>query len=298
MPKVADRVLMFVPERWGEVDRFLNFYRHTYCFNIRDQRALSGVRAHFQKALRLISLAEKLKPNLQIDRDELEAQGFTAAANADEIATVIEAAILEMYSTLDCMVKVMRAVYGPSTSGFKESTRRVFQSPHSIQGAFPEPIKEAIASARWYFRLLYLRDELTHLSTGRVHSDAETGQVRYDHYGLKEGEKPLTIDDIFGWLAATVSDVNGLVGLVFHYLNETLSDREVFQLCGMVEGRMLHRYVSPIGALTFNSGRCGAWIWFEKPDLPTCPFRESCGAYLNKAPVPDDAPPSSLQPPT
>ncbi len=39
MPKVADRVLMFAPERWGEVDRFLSFYHHTYSFPEWDKRA-------------------------------------------------------------------------------------------------------------------------------------------------------------------------------------------------------------------------------------------------------------------
>lgn len=55
-------------------------------------------------------------------------------------------------------------------------------------------------------------------------------------------------------------------------------------MCGMVEGRLLHRYVDPSKPLDFNSGRCGSWIWFELPENPTCPFKEFCGAYLDKEP--------------
>ena len=157
-------------------------------------------------------------------------------------------------------------------------------------------MEAAIASAGWTKRLINLRDELTHLATGNIHMDAATGVVRYDHRGLKEADKPLSIEDIYGWLQTTVDQVNGLTGQVFHHLNQTLVDRESYETCGMVGGRFLWRYVSPVGELTFNSGRCGAWIWFEKPDLPTCPFVDSCGAYQRKAPPPAGAPPPALAP--
>lgn len=124
MPKIADALLMFVPEHWGQVERFIRFYAHTYSLNARDQRAVVGVRNHFDKASRLLELAQKLRPNLMIDHEQLETQGFTPAANAAEIATVIEASILELYSCLDCTVQVLRAIYGKTSRGFKESSAR------------------------------------------------------------------------------------------------------------------------------------------------------------------------------
>jgi hypothetical protein len=296
MPKVADHLLMFVPETWGEVDRFLNFYEQTYAFQPRDKRAVAGVRGHFMKADRLIELAGKLRPNLAIDNTELEEKGFTPAVNAEEIVTVVEAAILEMYSTIDCTVKVLRAVYASKSRGFKDSTRKFFQSAAKIEGEFPDKLQELVASATWYWRLLTLRDELTHLATGHLHTDHKTGLVHYDHFGLKEGDKPLSIEDVFGWLSTTLAQVNAFTGSVFHHLNRTLADKEMFQACGMVQGRMLWRYVSPAnGPLTFNSGRCGAWTWFEKPELPTCPFVGFCGAYQRKAPAPPGDAPSVLE---
>jgi hypothetical protein len=296
MPKIADALVAFTPERWGEVARFRHFYDHTYKFSDRERRALAGAENHFEKALVLIKLAERLRPNLEIDRDQLETGGYTPAVNAREIATVIEAAILEFYSTVDCAVKVMRAVYGPKTRGFKDSTRKVFQAPHSITGDFPEAIREAIAGAGWYWRLLHLRDELVHYAPGHIHQDHQTHAIRYDHYGLKEGGKDLSIEDIYGWLSTTTAQLNAFLGTIFHHFNATLVDKESFEMCGMVQGRVLHRYVSPVGELTFNNGRCGAWVWFEKPEFPTCPFVEHCGAYQRKAPVPDGDPPQYLDP--
>ncbi len=284
MPKVAEAVLMFAPESWGQVDRFRRFWSTTYTFGGRDQRAVTGVEAHFQKCVRLMNLAEKLRPNLQIDEAQLNERGVTPADNACELATVIEAAILEIYSSVDCAVKVLRAIYGPGTRGFKDSTRSLFQKISKMSGSFPDELKPLIEGASWYWRLLHLRDELTHLETGDVRLKPETGLVWYIHQGLKDGDKPLIIDDIFGWLHEMISEVNSFLGAVFNHLNGTLADKPIFQICGMVHGRILHRWLSPVGNLTFDSGACGAWIWFEQPGNPTCPFMGVCGAYRNKAP--------------
>jgi hypothetical protein len=275
---------MFAPERWGEVDRFQRLYTGTYNLEPRTQRALTGVSAHFGKAIRLSRLAERLRPNLQEDRDQLEEHGFTPAENAAQLATVIEAAILELYSCIDCLVKVLRGVYGPGTRGFKDSTRGFFQGVEKLSGSFPIELKLVVAEAHWYARLQRLRDDLTHLDTGHVRLDDATMVVRYVHYGMKEAGGPLEIEDIFGWFTDTSSQVNAFLGRVFHHLNTTLSEVPVFQMCGMVDGRALHRFVVPRGPITFDSGSCGAWAWFELPENPTCPFKDACGAYLNKAP--------------
>jgi hypothetical protein len=284
MPKIAAALKMFNPELWGQVERFKHFYEHTYNLESRDKRAVAGVGNHFMKARTLADLAIKLRPNLQIDRDQLETLGFTPAANSDEIATVIEASILELYATLDCVVKVLRAIYGKTSRGFKDSTRATLEHPEKIEGSFPNPLKTAIADAAWTKRLLHLRDELTHLATGHVHMDHQTSEVRYDHHGLKEGENILSIPDIYAWLESEIELVNALTGVVFHHLNGTLANRESFESCGMAQGKFLWRYVSPVGDLTFDSGRCGAWIWFEKPGETPCPFIPMCGAYQRKAP--------------
>jgi hypothetical protein len=42
---------------------------------------------------------------------------IASAANGKEIATVIEAAILELYSTPDYVVKMLRAIYGLRRQG-------------------------------------------------------------------------------------------------------------------------------------------------------------------------------------
>ncbi|MCK1481536.1 MULTISPECIES: hypothetical protein [unclassified Bradyrhizobium] len=145
-PQTLPTVRVFAPEQWGEVDRFANFYAGTYQFSDRDQRAVSGVANHFEKALTLQSLAVKLRPGLDIDHDQLNKNGFTPALNSHELSAVIEASALELYSSVDCTTKVLRAD-GAGSRSFPGSTRKLFQNIDKVTGSFPEEVKDAFRAA-------------------------------------------------------------------------------------------------------------------------------------------------------
>jgi hypothetical protein len=278
-------VRVFAPEQWGELDRFSNYYEGTYKFAERDKRAVSGVANHFRKALTLQTLATKLRPGLDIDREQLAKHGFTPALNSHEVSAVVEASILELYSSLDCTIQVLRAIYEPDSRSFPKSTRRLFRNFENVTGSFPETLKEAFRAADWYDGLLYWRDELTHLATGHCSMDHKTGAVSYMHPGMKLRGNVFIIEDIFAWLTETIGRVNSFMAVVFQHLNATLKPTLVQQVCGFVQGRILMRYLDPTEPLTFDSGRCFAYQWFEKPENPTCPFVEHCGAYQRKMPL-------------
>ncbi len=282
MPRAAQLVLLFWPERMGEAERFAMFYSGTYSFSARDKRAVGGAINHFVKAHRLFLLAKKLIPNLDLDDAQMEERGSTPADNASELATVLEASFLELYSSLDCVVKTLFAIYHPKASDKQKSTRRFFQNPDPTRTKMPPEVVAMMADTGWYKRLLSMRDELTHLATGSVHRDRETKLIRYFHSGLTEADKPLIIDDVFEWLEQTLRTVDAWVGRVFQFLNTTLSDAEVDAPCGVVEGRFLMRKVSGKPPVTFHSGRCMSAQWFDLPENPTCPWAEGCGAYLNR----------------
>lgn len=289
----AATVRMFAPELWGQVDIFANLHAETYKFDERHKRALAGVSQHFEKALMFQSLAVSLRPKLDIERAELDDRGYSPVIHSRQIGMVVEAALLELYSSVDCTAKVLHAVYGQASRGYKDSTRSLFKGFKTITGAFPEAVKEYLCGVTWYEDLRFLRDELTHLGTGSCHLDDATSLVWYRHAGLRPGGKPLVVDDVFSWLASYAQNVNGFLGVVFHVLNGTLKDTPITQFCGLVEGRMLMRRVNPTEKITFASGECMSYIWFEQPDGPTCPFVTACGAYANTRPEMD---PSTLLP--
>jgi hypothetical protein len=283
MPKVADAVRIFAPERWGEVERFRTMAPTTYPFRAHERRVLAGVENHFRKGLTLLALAEELLPRLDRDEAELEEQGFTPAHNARNLAAVLEGVITEIYSVIDCTAKVLHTVYGPTSVRYRDSTRRLFSEVNAISGSLPERIKDAVRAASWYEELRHLRDELTHRDVGSCSKDQETGSIRYFHSSLWAGERLLPIDDIFGWLRAKIADVNAFIGTAFHELNSTIVSGNVNQVCGMVQGRLLMRLLDASQPVDFDNGTCLSAQWFTKPGNPYCPFADSCGAFHHRA---------------
>lgn len=275
---------MYAPEQWGEVERFRRFYAATHKFTELEQRAVLGVSAQFLDGMRLLSLARKSLPNLDLDEAEMEQNGFTAAENGAELTALFEAAIRCLYSSIDCSAKVIRSVYGSKARGFKSGTRFLFQSFETID-CLPDAIQNAFREAVWYRQLLHLRDELTHYSTGHCNKDPKTGALCYMHSAIKASEHGLIIDDAIAWADSLARSINAFLGVTFKAMNHGLSDAPAFQMCGMTHGRVLHRYVGVRDAVDFHGGDCGSHHWFDLPEHPSCPFSTNCGAYTRKSTI-------------
>ncbi|HVA13147.1 MAG TPA: hypothetical protein VNF99_07850 [Stellaceae bacterium] len=282
---------VFVPESWGEVGRFNNLYQATFDFTRLEQRFVGGVAAHFHKAVTLESLALKLKPNLEIDRRELNERGYTPALNSTEITAVVEAAMLELYAAADCAAEVIYAIFRrKAVRGLKQSTRTLFAKFERLPPPFPEELKAALRGATWYPELRRIRDELTHRQIGRCNLDEKSQTVTYMHPGMHSEDRALIIEDIFKWLVTMRDAVNEFLGLSFRYLNSLLSATPVPVPCGLTQGRMLMRMLNPAEpVITFDSGICMSYQWFEPPTGPGCPFSGSCGAYKRTRPSPPPA---------
>ncbi|VVE50027.1 hypothetical protein [Pandoraea cepalis] len=95
-------VRVFAPEYWGEVGKFKQFYATTHNFSSATKKAVSGIGGHFDKAIKLHTLAQKLVPSMGIDKSELKEKGYTSATNSQEVSAVIEEVFTELYSTIDC----------------------------------------------------------------------------------------------------------------------------------------------------------------------------------------------------
>jgi hypothetical protein len=277
-------VRIYAPEHWGSLEKFSSFYSGTYNLSSLGKKSVSGAVNHFGKGLLLRDLALKLIPNLEMDEAELNQHGFTHAINSRELSAIVEGVIIEIYSSLDCTRKVITEIYS-NYRGLPDSTRRFFEriknDRSKIDKGFPEQLILAVAEADWYEELRKIRDELTHLDTGSCHKDRETGKVVYTHMGLQVNGKPLVIDDVIQKLEQIISDVNQFTGQVFAYLLTQLKDERMLQHCGIFNGRMYTRYVSPSEAVDFHSGVCDAKRWFDLEENPTCRYADECGAYKN-----------------
>ena len=278
----SGNVVMYAPEQWGTLEKFSKFYSTTHTFSERGKRALSGAINHFHKAQTLRNLAFKILPNLELDDEELEKNGYTQAINSKELSAIVEAVILELYSSLDCTRKVITEIY-TKVQGMPDSTRKYFQNikNQKISNDFPEQLILAVKEATWFNEFRAIRDELTHHDTGTCSRDKETRKIQYFHYGIKVKGKPLIIEDIFEMIEQSFRNVNQFIGRVFAYLYSQLKDTPMLQYCGIFNGRMYTRVVSPSEAKDFNDGLCDAKKWFTLEENPTCIFANVCGAYKN-----------------
>ncbi len=273
-------VISFAPDKWGTHDLFKNFYRGTYTFTPDIQYALSGAANHFHKALILLQVAREHIARLNEDKEQLEKYGYTPAQRGKELSALIESILLDLYSSVDCTRKIVTFIY-KSHRGVKQSTRKFFQAVKEgkVEETVPVQIRDAFASAHWYSDFRRMRDALTHSDIGACHLDDKSAKVSYMHGALATNTRALVIDDIFSHIDNLIAEINQFMEKIFHFLNSTLEDRDVWQICGIFDGRVYSRWVRPSEAKDFNSGICDSFKWFEKDENPKCPFIGKCEAY-------------------
>ncbi len=274
-------LMFFSPQHWGEVERFSKFWPTTYEFNRRTQKRLRGIVGHYSKAGYLFQIANRLAEGLDIDEQQLKETGYSPTHNAKEVASVVESILCEQYSVLDCCRAVLCEVY-PNHKGIKKSTRGTFQKAHSeeLDERVPEVIRNTLRdTSGWYPFLLKLRDEITHSNVGSCHKNHDSGALIYMHDGLGTPGKSLVIEDIFAEITTFFEKINELLGVLFRELNASLEDTPTDQFCGIFGGRMYQRTVRPSEAIDIHGGVCKSHEWFDLPDHPDCPLKETCNAY-------------------
>lgn len=277
---VTPKLILFDPQKWGTQQRFQHFYSTTYSFDRSTQYSISGSGNHFYKALAIIEVAKEFSPRLSEDQAEFEEKGYTNSIRSNQLSALIEASILEFYSSIDCTRHVVTTIY-KKHRGVKESTRKFFQAVFDdrIAETVPSEIRDAFKAAQWYNELRRIRDALTHSDIGSCHLDKTSQTISYMHSELGDNNRAFVIKDILEYLDTLKIQVNQFTGEVFKCLNVTLLDKEVKQICGIFNGFIYSRFVRPSEAINFSSGRCNAW--FDN-SAAICPFADKCDAYNRK----------------
>jgi hypothetical protein len=273
-------VVLFDPMKWGTQQRFQHFYATTYSFDRNAQYSIRGSANHFYKALLIIKITKEFSPRLSEDLTELEAKGYTNSIRGNELSLLIEMIILEFYSSIDCTRHIVTTIY-KKHQGVRESTRKFFQAAFDdkIAETVPSEIRAAFKTAQWYDELRRIRDALTHSDIGSCNLDETSQIISYMHPGLGDDRRAFIIKDILAYLDTLKVNINQFTGKVFNFLNTTLLDNEVREICGIFNGFVYSRYVRPSEAIDFNSGRCNAW--FDN-SVANCPFADKCDAYNRK----------------
>ena len=284
-PKLAN-VIHFVPNKWGQVQKFANFYRMTYRFSSKADLALSGIMGHFYRYNVLIGLSKRLAPELDKEYKESIERGYSDTVHSEELAAIVDSLFCELYSVVDCTRTVIAFVYKNHKCVPTDSTSKLFEyaaigkkvgkkvkSLVYMDERVPLEIRNALAEGHndWFPILKKIRDEINHSSVGfcsdfegRLKGELEP-KISYFHSGLANIEgNVLVTDDVFKMLSEYEKKINRFLWSVFKALNQTLEDKETEQFCGIFDGRIYKRFVSPHGAVDSHSGRCKSREWFEK----------------------------------
>lgn len=274
------KLILFDPEKWGEVRRFDEFHRATYRFNKRSHAALRGLQSHFRRAESLLAFIERQSGTLKLDHEAEKKMGYSTNPVGEQLAALVESFVCELYSSVDCTNQVVRVVFSKA-QGIADKTSGTFKNAKAgkLGKELPQLIQTAFTSANWYEELRFIRTTATHSETGMCQLNRKTGCVEYYvNYDFQSGSS-LHFDDIIAKLKYFFRAVNQFQGCIFHALNATLKDAEHHAMCLIANGRFFHRWVRPSEAKTFHSGRCESFTWFESDGNLVCPRATDCGAY-------------------
>jgi hypothetical protein len=142
-------------------------------------------------------------------------------------------------------------------------------------------IGESLAEANktWFPDLRRYRTELIHGEVGGCHLDSKSGKITYMHSALGTPTRALVIEDICAELSRLYAGVYDLAQVVYGHLYTLLEPIPQRTVCGLYKGRVYERDVAPTADLSFDSGTCRSFTWFEKTPGYECPLRDRCGAY-------------------
>jgi hypothetical protein len=274
------KLVFFNPERWGEVRKFSEFHRTTYHLNKRTRAALNGLQSHFKRAESLVSFIKTQSSRLQSDHEQEKQLWYSTNPIGEQLAALVESCVCELYSSIDCTNQCVRGVFSKA-QGIADKTSGTFKNAKEgkLTKELPRLIHTAFFPADWYEELRSIRTTATHSETGICQLIRKTGCAEYYvNYDFQSGGS-LHFDDIITKLEFFLPAVNQFQGCIFHAFNATLKDDEQQIMCLIAHGRFFHRWVRPSEAITFHSGRCESFTWFESSNNLVCPRASDCGAY-------------------
>lgn len=282
-------LIQFIPERWSNLEKLLRHLNASAGKNGNVRKGLHDCSSHLAKIPVFWRIAEKLRPGLQNDENELETYGGTSGLSGAEMAAIFESIICELYSALDGLRLFFYGEYRNVKGVQNSSNGKLFGNAENQKYGpeFPEEIRCLLskASAEWFLELRGFRTELTHGSAGFCSWNKEKDTITYMNQGIKDAPNRLQfIDDMESKIRFYEASVMTLVEAISEYYLDRVDNIPVFQVCGMFKARVYTRAVVINRNTVFSDGHCLAHEWFDRDPELRCPIAERCAAYGRKFP--------------
>lgn len=279
-----DRFLLsFIPENWDAAKVFGTFP----CKGVSNQklfkRGINSVRDHLEKYRTFAGLANKLIPGFEVDREQIESDGFSPAVHSKEFAAVVESCVCELYSALDGVRDVIFTVYNDVQGVQKKSNEKLYRKAFDNEYGenFPSELNEILSKVykEWFKNFRGFRTEMIHGSLGSTSMDHETKKIRYFHQGMGGNGNSLIMEDFVAFISDLYVKVLSHLNEVFGFLYRSLPLSPTSVVCGIYKGRFYERLVEPDVPLKNESGYCVARQWFDNLKEFKCPLLSECKAY-------------------
>jgi hypothetical protein len=233
-------------------------------------------------------IVTRILPDLPKDHEELDNMGASRNLNSAEFGAIIEAMLCELYGVCDGLREFLTALYRKVRGVQNKSNEKLFRRAEAREYGpeFPEPIREALAEAyrSWFPRLRELRRQIVHAEGGFFHLNSETCAVAYWHGPTVGSRRRQVIEDVTASVRDYDTQVRQLLETVAIHFLAQLAPKPRMYPCGTYLARMYLRMVAPVPDLSFQSGYCASWDWFEKEPEFFCPLAKQCSAYQHKWP--------------
>ncbi len=269
---------------WDYVDRFAKWHGAPFAESQTLSNGLKTITGHREKFKILAKRVTSLIPELIEERQLLDQQGYSSGIKAREFASIIETLICELYSCLDGLRNTIYAIYRNVQGVQNKSTEKLFKK--AVEGkydkGFPPEIDNWLKAAYqdWFPELRRLRVELTHGQVGTC-SMKNNSCISYIHYGLRSNSNKnvFIIENIIDWINFHASHVDSLLNTICKFWFDQLEPREVIEMCGVHQGRVIIRAIEITEPVNQDSGLCLFRHAFEEEPEWACPLRDSCAAY-------------------
>ncbi|MDO8736407.1 MAG: hypothetical protein Q7K29_04920 [Thermoleophilia bacterium] len=272
--------VLFEPENWTMVRRFLYFVDQPFEKTPALQRGISATDNHFEKCKILRSHAKELESTFLDSVKGRKKYDDIYVRRSKTYSALVETIYCELYSCLNGLRDTIFAIYGGVQRVQNKKTSKFFSlaSEGKYGQGFPERVANLLSDAylSWFCELRDIRVEVTHRNVGFCYLDEKSNKVQYQN--LAPNKQDMIIDDIPAELEKMYQHVFGLLEQIFGFFCSILWPKDIHIVCGIFRDRGYTRFVKHSHDMSFNSGWCFSEEWKNGDPLNYCPARHQCGA--------------------
>jgi len=178
--------VMFEPENWSNVRRFLYFVDQPFEKTAALQRGILSTDNHLEKSKILIAHLKDIESDMLESAKGKKKYDDNYVKRSKTYSALVETVYCELYSCLDGLRETVFAIYGGVRNLKKKKTSKFFKL--ASEGKYGEGFPAKVASllsdayATWFCELRDIRSEVTHGNVGFCYLEDKSNKIQYQSW--------------------------------------------------------------------------------------------------------------------